>query len=100
MAEMIPSVSVKRKLSPRGLPIAATRWPTVSASLRPNSAAGSPVASIFSTAISLIPSAPMSFASYSVSSESVTTARSQPSTTWVFVRISPSEERITPLPQL
>ena len=63
MAEMMPSVSVLRKLSPSGLPIAATRSPTRRVELSPSSAAGRPFASIFSSAMSLMVSAPTSFAS-------------------------------------
>ena len=50
-----------------------------------NSAGVRPSASIFSTAMSLTLSAPTSFASYSLSSQSVTTTESVPSRTWVLV---------------
>ena len=59
----MPSVRVMRKVSPRGLPMAATLSPTIRLPLSPKLAAGSPLASIFSTATSLMASAPTSVAS-------------------------------------
>ena len=48
--------------SPRGLPTASTLSPTVRVSLSPTTAGGRPLASIFSTATSLVESSPTTVA--------------------------------------
>ena len=79
--------------------MAATSSPTVSASLSPKTAGFKPSASILSTAMSLVRSVPTRDTSNSRSSESTTTALSQPSMTWALVRTRPSSLRMMPVPQ-
>ena len=71
-ALMIPCVTVNVRFSPSGLPTASTHSPTRDASLSPNGAGVSPVASIFSTATSVAGSVPTTRAGNSRRSSSRT----------------------------
>ena len=85
-AEIMPSVMVPRSSGPSGLPIAATLSPTLTESSQ-NSATGSPTALILITATSLALSAPTRLAVNSLSSQSVTVASLEPSSTCALVSI-------------
>jgi len=80
----IPAVTVLSK--PNGEPIASTHSPTLSFDGSPNRTAGSPVASILMSAMSVRLSAPITFALNSRLSVNLTVISSAPSTTWALVR--------------
>ena len=71
--------------SPRGLPTASTVSPTASLSLSPITAGVRPVASIFTTAMSLWLSAPTTVAAWVLPSCRVTVTLEAPLTTWLLV---------------
>ena len=81
---MMPSVTVPPN-SPNGLPTARVNSPTCRLSESPTTAGVRPVASIFSTAISVLESAPTTVAGYSVPSLVRTVTWLAPLTTWLFV---------------
>jgi hypothetical protein len=59
---MMPDVTVNVRFSPKGLPTASTHSPTRDASLLPKGAGTRSLASILSTARSVLGSVPMIFA--------------------------------------
>ena len=97
-ALMIPCVTVKVRFSPSGLPTASTHSPTRESSLSPSGAGVNPVASIFSTATSVVGSVPTTRAGNSRRSSSRTVTCVELSTTWLFVSTYPSAETMKPDP--
>src|SRR4051812_41330454 len=97
-ALMMPIVTVCPR--PNGLPIASTRSPTRIFEESAIAIAGNAFASTRSTATSLWGSAPTTLAVSSRPSCSATRTLSACSTTWLLVRITPSEATITPEPRL
>ena len=97
LALTIPAVTVL--LSPSGLPTASTHSPIFTLSELAMTMAGRSLASILMSARSVVLSAPMIRAEYSLEfSFKVTVNSSAPSTTWLLVTIYPSAEMMTPLP--
>ena len=92
----MPAVTVFS--SPKGAPMAMTHSPTRSLPTSPVRTKGRPVASIFSTAISVRSSLPKTLALNWRLSVSLTVTSSAPSTTWALVITTPSAERIKPEP--
>jgi hypothetical protein len=87
LALTMPEVTVKVSASPRGLPMASTNSPTRASSLLPRAIGGRLVASILTTATSVLGSAPTTFALNSRRSSRRTVTCSAPSTTWLLVRM-------------
>ena len=83
LALTMPAVTVFSKL--KGEPIATTHSPTLSFAGSPKRTAGSPVASILMSAMSVRRSAPITLALYSRLSVSLTVISSAPSTTCALV---------------
>ena len=96
LALTMPAVTVFS--SPKGEPIAITHSPTRSRLTSPTLTAGSPDASIFTTATSVRLSAPTIRALNSRLSVKVTMTSSAPSTTCALVITNPSEVKINPDP--
>ena len=96
--DTMPSVTVES--SPTAFPIATTQSPTCRSSDRPSGAVGSarPVGLILITARSRNSSEPLTVPSKVRPSVSVTVTLFALLTTCAFVMITPSSERITPLP--
>jgi hypothetical protein len=83
LALTMPVVTVWSR--PNGLPIAITGSPTCSLSESPNGSVGRPVASIFSSAMSVLPSLPTTRARCSLWSPRWTTISAASRTTWKLV---------------
>src|SRR5215469_6720163 len=93
----MPAVTVLS--SPKGLPMATTHSPTLSASESPSCATGrSALASILSTARSVLGSRPRTFAGNSRPSLSATLISFAFSTTWLLVMTMPSLRMMNPEP--
>ena len=78
--------------------MASTHSPAFSAWLLPSGTVGRPLASIFSTATSVLASWPSTLARNSRRSVSLTVTSSAPRTTWALVRITPSGLTMKPEP--
>ena len=87
--EIYPPVRDPVYLMPPGLPMANTCWPMTSLSESPNSAGLRPLASVFSTARSVVLSTPTTTAACSSPSEVMMFTRVllELSTTWALVMI-------------
>src|SRR5438105_277897 len=96
VALTMPAVAVFSK--PNGEPIASTHSPTRSLAGSPSFTAGRPLASIFTTAMSLGWSTPSTLPLNSRRSDRRTRTSSAPSTTCALVRITPSDSTMKPEP--
>ncbi len=99
-AEMLPSVTVGAPPRPSALPMATTLWPTDSVEESATVTVGRPDTPwIWRSATSSVGSAPITFAiDVPECPAMVTRMLVAPAITWLLVRISPVEVRITPVP--
>ena len=97
LAEMMPAVTVEFRL--KGLPTASTHWPTFTSSELPYFMKGRLSAFTFSTARSVLGSAPTSSASNLRLSSSTTSILEAFSMTWLLVTMYPLAAMMTPEPE-
>ena len=96
LALTTPAVTLFSK--PNGEPMASTHSPTASWRVLPSGSVGKPLASILSTATSVLSSWPSTLALNSRRSVNLTVTSSAPRTTWALVRIRPSALTMKPEP--